>query len=327
MCIYPRLIKNPKYKENKKNGGVIPPMIDKRVGLIPIGCGECIDCKKKKAREWQYRIIEDIKTNKNGKFITLTFSNKSIKELSEEIDEKHKGYNRDNAIATIAVRRWLERWRKKHKKSVRHWLVTELGGNGTENIHLHGIVWTDEDDEEIRRTWQYGYVWTGKRQNEQKVNYVNERTAAYITKYMTKKDLKHKYYKAIVLTSAGIGRNYTDNKKKNDMSKDHYRTSTGNKTALNIYWRNKLYEEEEREKLWIKKLDENKRYIGKQVYDADDYEGIMSALKRRRELNKELGYNDGSIDWKEKEYEENLRELNNKKRGLAGAWGYGKKQA
>lgn len=269
--------------------------------------------------------MEDVKRNTNGKFVTLTFSNESIKELGEAVGEV-KGYMRDNAIATIAVRRFCERWRKKYKKSVRHWLVTELGHNGTENIHLHGIVWTDKV-EEIKEIWKYGYVWSGKMVNEQKINYVNEKTAAYITKYMTKVDLKHKYYKSIVLSSKGIGSGYTNSVKKGDLEKDHYRTSTGNKVALNIYWRNKLYTEEEREKLWIEKIDKNERWIGKQKYKGDDYEGILQALKRARELNKELGYNDDSINWKEKQYEENMRELNYKKRGLAGAWGYGKKQA
>ena len=31
MCLYPTLIKNPKYKPNKKNGGQVPPVLDKRV--------------------------------------------------------------------------------------------------------------------------------------------------------------------------------------------------------------------------------------------------------------------------------------------------------
>ena len=34
MCLYPRLIKNPKYKENKKNGGVIPAFLDERVFIV-----------------------------------------------------------------------------------------------------------------------------------------------------------------------------------------------------------------------------------------------------------------------------------------------------
>ena len=186
MCLYPSLIRNKKYTPNQKNGGIvdysgfIKGEKDRRVLTVPVGCGECMECRKQKAQEWQTRMLEDVRHNKNGKFITLTFSNKKIKEYAEKVTYKEKkvrngikkswkdkngklrvrynyitvkkeivlkGYETDNAIATLAVREWLEKWRKKFGKSLRHWLVTELGHRGTENIHLHGIVWTDENTE------------------------------------------------------------------------------------------------------------------------------------------------------------------------------------
>src|SRR6478736_4871283 len=81
---------NPKNKENAKNGGNIPAVTDQRLKLVPIGCGNCIECRKKQAREWQVRLQEDIKEYQNGKFITLTFSNRSIKELYIEIKGRAK---------------------------------------------------------------------------------------------------------------------------------------------------------------------------------------------------------------------------------------------
>jgi hypothetical protein len=39
MCLYPKLIKNRKYVANKKNGGNIPVPSDKRVLMVPVGCG------------------------------------------------------------------------------------------------------------------------------------------------------------------------------------------------------------------------------------------------------------------------------------------------
>ena len=108
-----------------------------------------------KAKEWQVRLLEDVRHNTNGKFITLTFSNEYYTEIAREIQEKTtwniKGYNLDNAIAKLAVKRFLGRWRKEFKRSVKHWLVTEIGQNNTENIHLHGILWTDENEEKIQQ--------------------------------------------------------------------------------------------------------------------------------------------------------------------------------
>ena len=120
MCLYPILIKNKKYTANKKNGGVIPAVTDERVLYVPVGCGKCMECLKKKAREWQIRLTEEIKENKNGKFVTLTFSNESLKEISKTLKYKKNDKRKkdiDNEIARIAVRRFLERWRKKYKKS------------------------------------------------------------------------------------------------------------------------------------------------------------------------------------------------------------------
>ena len=158
MCLYPRLMPNPKYKANQKNGGIIPQYKDERTLIVPIGCGKCIECKKQKAREWQIRLTEDVKYKTNGVFVTLTFNNKTIRTLDKEIDKKIQGYERDNQIAIIAVKRFRERWRKRTGKSPRHWLITELGHQGTQRIHLHGIIWTDER-EYIEKQWGYGYVW------------------------------------------------------------------------------------------------------------------------------------------------------------------------
>ena len=149
MCLYPKLIKNRKYIANKKNEGDIPPLPlrnfngklipDERVLWIPIGCQKCMECRKKKAREWQVRLLEEVAYNNKALFVTLTFSNESIAKIGNELDGKLTGYERDNEIAKIAVRRFLGNWRKHTKKSVKHWLITELGHNGTENIHLHGL--------------------------------------------------------------------------------------------------------------------------------------------------------------------------------------------
>ena len=115
MCLYPKLIKNRKYVANKKNGGNVPIPTDQRVLQVPVGCGNCMECRKQKARAWSIRLQEEIRTDKTGKFVTLTFSNESIYELNEEV-KGIEGYARDNEIAKLGVRRFLERWRKKHKK-------------------------------------------------------------------------------------------------------------------------------------------------------------------------------------------------------------------
>ena len=183
---------------------------------------------------------EEIRENTNGKFITLTFNEEALKKLMTEKKD-------ENEIATLAMRRFLERWRKKYKKSVRHWFVTELGHENTERIHLHGIIWTDESKGIIEDLWQYGIIWIGK--------WVNEQTINYIIKYIYKQDRDHPNYIAKVLTSPGIGASYINkaNAEKNSYNgtktKETYTFRNGTQASLPIYYRNKLYNEEEREQL------------------------------------------------------------------------------
>ena len=220
---------HPKYKANKKNNGNIPELKDERLRLVAIGCGNCEQCRKMKAREWQVRLQEEIKNKINKHFVTLTFSDESIKTLSTEI-----GDNEANDIASLAVRRFTERWRKKYKKAPRHWLITELGhptkqgkGRSTERLHIHGIILEKTNIEELTKIWGYGWVHIGYSCDAQTIN--------YCIKYITKVDTDHKGYKAKIFASKGLGKEYikTSNKKGNEYKKNNtnetYRLSNGGK--------------------------------------------------------------------------------------------------
>lgn len=271
-----------------------------------------MECMKQKKRDWMIRLMEDIKLNKNAKFITLTFNNESITKLYNEI--KLTGYALDNRTATLAVHRFRERWRKQFKKSIRHFLVTELGHNGTENIHLHGFIWTNEEPDTVRKLWSYGFIFP--RYNTWKDNWVSDETINYITKYITKQDLQHKEYTPKILSSPGIGKCYTNsynfqtNKFNNEQTKEHYTTRTGHKMALPIYWRNKAYTDHEREQLWINKLNKQERFVnGLKIDISKGEQEYWEAVKYARRTSTELGYSDPRIDYDQKEYEHKLREI------------------
>ncbi|AYQ58127.1 putative VP4 [Microviridae sp.] len=300
MCLYPKLIINKKYTPNKKNGGKVPPISDIRTMYVPVGCGRCLECKKQKKREWQVRLLEDIKEFKNAKFITLTFRDEEIIKLKEEVINASE-YDTQNEIATLAVRRFLERWRKKFKKSIRHWLVTELGHTGTERIHLHGILYTDIEKDEIEKIWKYGYIWVG--------NYVNNRTINYIVKYINKVDTLHKGYNSKILCSPGIGRYYLKRSDKNrnkfngTNTIEYYRTNDGSKLNLPTYYRNHLYTEEEREKLWLHKLDKEERYVlGQKISIKNGEDDYYKLLKIARMDNIKLGYGNDKKNFDEEQY-------------------------
>lgn len=326
MCLYPKLIKNPRYKPNKKNNFSPPPiaeydeagnfvkyLIDPRTLYVPVGCGNCIECMKQKARQWQVRLNEEQKNYTHIYCYTLTFSCEELEKLCKEINVKEC-----NAVVTKAMRRFLERWRKTHKKSLRHWFVTELGHENTERIHLHGIIFSNESisKDKIQSYWKYGNVKLGE--------WYGLRTINYLIKYVHQIDTDHKDYKPIVLCSKGIGENYTNRwlvKQIHEFGKnvtEFYRLTNGCKINLPIYYRNKLWTEKQREQLWIRKLDQAKRYVmGIEIRNVDTEEGeqrYFNILKTAQETNKKLGFGDDSKEWQKRDYNVTLKMLNKAKK-------------
>lgn len=308
MCLYPRFIKNTRYRVAKGKydfGSVTDP----RTKYVPIGCGNCIECRQQKARGWQTRLHEELKRNKYAYFVTLTFSNESLKELMKKME-----CGETNAVACQAVRYFLERWRKKYKKSLRHWLITELGHENTERIHIHGIIFNDFpiDNDELSKIWKYGRTDTGKYCNGQSIN--------YIVKYVTKIDNDHKNFQPQIMCSAGIGSNYINDFTKHAHryegkdTKEYYTLNNGNKISLPIYYRNKLWSDEERQKLWLNRLDQNKRYIrGIEIDVSKNEDTYYSVLKEQQKNNIELGYGSTAKEWEKEEYNITLKMLRNAK--------------
>lgn len=290
MCLYTKMVKNPKYLPNKQNKGIAPICDDERKKYVPVKCGNCIECRKQKQREWQIRLSNEIKHDKTGKFVTLTFSEEALNKL--------QGNNlmEANELAKKAVRFFLERWRKKYGKSIKHWLITELGHNGTERIHLHGILFTDKTNEEIEERWGYGWVFVGHT--------MNMRTINYIIKYITKQDIDHKEFNGRILTTPGIGKKFLEssdakiNKYKKEGTINYLKLPNGVKTSIPTYYRNKLYSDEEREAMWIESLEKDEAYVlGQKIKNISSEEGekeLWNAIKYARKRSKEAGFGTGN---------------------------------
>ena len=147
-------------------------------------------------------------------------------------------------------------------------------------------------------------------------DYVNAKTINYIVKYVTKIDEQHKGFQGNILTSPGIGKQYTNswnakqNKYEKGNTKDYYKLPNGEKTQLPIYYRNKIYTEEEREELWIELINKNIRYVRGEKINIATKEGkqeYWEALQYQQKKNIELGY--GNRDWIKKDYENSLKNI------------------
>lgn len=326
MCLYPHRILNQKYLPNAKNDGLppAPPRaedgeVDGRVLYVDVPCGNCIECRKKKAREWQVRLNEEIKVHKYNYFVTLTFSNQSLRELMDKYNLKEC-----NAVAGKAVRHCHELWRKYNKKQLKHWYITELGHQNTERIHLHGLIFSDEpleftpseqDHMFYWKYWRYGHVYVG--------DYVSNRTINYIVKYVTKLDSDHQQFKAEIFCSPGIGKVYTESdvfrlhKYRPRNTLDFYRLNNGSRVAQPTYYRNKNYDEDERELLWRETMDKGNRSVLGVEYDCQLPEKIYrEIIQKAQEVSKSLGYGDRSKNYLKRDYNITYRMLRRAERDL-----------
>lgn len=186
MCLYPKLIKNKRYCKTKKNKGVVPPCPDERLRYVTAACGKCFECMKQKGIAWQIRLSEEIRQDPKAIFVTLTINDESWKKIKNTYVQLS-----DEDCIKKMVRLFLERVRKKTKKSLKHWLTTERGKNNTERYHLHGLIWGDNSGMLTKDLWQYGFIYVGQ--------FVSECTTRYITKYITKTDEKHKDFIPTIL--------------------------------------------------------------------------------------------------------------------------------
>ena len=160
-------------------------------------------------------------------------------------------------------------------------------------------------------------IWDSERKN----GWVNEQTINYITKYVTKIDEKHKYYKSIILTSPGIGKQYMQrpdadrNKYNGTKTKQTYKNRQGFELALPKYYRNQIYSESERENLWREMLDKEERYVmGRKIDVSKNEKEYIAVREEARELNRRSGYGTNEVDAEEKMYERIHREMVQNKR-------------
>lgn len=237
---------------------------------------------------------------KDAHFVTMTYSDESLSKFEQE---------EALSMASRSIELFRKRWCKKYKCGIKHFLICELGGNNSQRMHLHGILWTEKSKEEVEKVWGYGFVDYGE--------FVNEKTVNYIVKYIFKIDEKHPDFITKVWTSKGIGQGYAEsegkcfNKFRGISTRDYFRMPSGLKVALPIYIRNKIFDENQREELWMQKLDQKKRYVCGEKIDISDKRGMQlyfKCLKYHQERTEALGYS--SDVWIKKSYRKSLEKLN-----------------
>lgn len=258
-CPRPRRIVNPRYKgldaeslhrlSERLYGVGFPPNY-----WIKIPCGNCLDCQKRKFRDYRMRLLYELQQYPNSIFITLTFDNPSLSRFA------------DNPNKSITL--FLDRIRKKYGHQVRHWIVAEYGKKRG-RLHYHGILFNiDIGNDELFNFWKYGNTFVG---------YANEATAKYIVKYLTKQDTKG-ILPPRVISSKGIGSSWLDTSECHILQKS---LSTilycnGRPISLPRYYIEKMFTEREREIIsyyyYMETPPQTEFFINGRSFDYKQYE-------------------------------------------------------
>lgn len=305
MCLYTKYILNPKYLPNKNNDYNPPVCTDERLRYVPASCGICIECRKEKKRNWCIRLNEEMKNaTVPATFVTFTFSDYWLNSIYEKLAiKKNPSYEELNQTCYYALRHFMELFRKNNNgKYPKYWFITELGED-FERIHMHGILWGDAS---LLKLWKYGYWYKG--------DYVNEKTINYITKYMLKIPEKNPEFIGKVMASKGIGAGYwkSYNAKRNRYvsrgTNENYKLSNGTEIPLPQYYRNYIYTDEEKEKLWIEKQERGYRYIGGEKVMMDDEETWANLTKYYQNISETIWKID-PIKWEKEKQKKRLAKM------------------
>lgn len=246
-CISPIKIRDPKSDDND--------------AWIEVPCSKCAFCLQRRQSDWIIRIKNELKDSNNAIFLTLTYDEQTIPISSEGQYELNK---KD-------LQNFWKRLRKNFKQKIRYYAVGEYGTN-TDRPHYHAIVFNLSTDcvDVIDRAWNNGFI---------KVGTVTDDSIAYVTKYLINLDLVDFQFRQrpFACMSLGIGKNFID-KAGHHMKKNltTHVIDKGYKKPIPRYYRDKIYDKDEREIIAYEnsnaaKFDYDKKYnaLVKKGYDAD----------------------------------------------------------
>lgn len=199
---------------------------------IPVPCGKCPNCYKKRIDHWVLRLVNEEKVSMSSTFVTLTYSEEALP-------------INDSGVPTLFkpdVQKFFKRLRKKHSSKIKYYLCGEYGTK-TKRPHYHALIFNARNDL-IDETWDYGDTHHGD---------VTKDSIAYTLKYMQKSNKKFTDKQSeFSLMSKGLGLGYL----KDNMIKYHkenmipYATLEGGaKISLPRYYKDRIFTESEKMKL------------------------------------------------------------------------------
>lgn len=233
-CYFPFKVDNPHYGTDENQ----PPK-------LPANCGKCPYCLQRRASNWVFRCIQELKVSRTAYFITLTYEHPPITK---------------NGFMTLCKKdfqNFMKRLRKLYPlpdpndrtTQIKYYAVGEYGTR-TQRPHYHAILF-NADADKVVQAWKGTYGETVNGLTDFKP--VNENTTQYTAKYINKIG-KIPLFEAddrvpeFQLFSKGLGINYLTEATIAFHQADPkrlYVTQSGFKKALPRYFKDKIFTDED----------------------------------------------------------------------------------
>lgn len=249
-----------------------PTPADGRGLKLPVPCGRCPLCKRRRVNEWVFRLEQEEKRSDSAWFLTLTYDQQTVPLTS----------NNMMTLRKKDLQNYWKRLRKLNPQSkIKYYAVGEYGST-TRRPHYHAIVFNCSE-QSLVDAWSLdgisiGHVHIGK---------VTGASIAYTIKYIDKdsviplhaNDFRQKEFSAM---SKRLGDNYINQKTeayhKADYSRNYLTRPGGIRVPMPRYYRNKMFDDKEKRKQVahiqqaVKKSREELKAHYEKVYGSNNVE-------------------------------------------------------
>lgn len=225
-CLTPYSTVNPNY-----------PVYSSRKS-IAVPCGKCPPCRKRRAAQWSFRLMQFEKRAANAAFLTLTYDN----------DHVPLSVNNLMTLVPAHLQAFWKRVRKDNLQKLKYYAVGEYGGR-TQRPHYHAIVFNFDSIDLFQKHWHFGFVDHGSCQGP---------SIQYVTNYVDKPRVVPAFARddrvpEFSRMSKFLGVEYLSDAMiawhKADLRRSFVVMPDGYRVPLPRYFKEKIYSEEERRKI------------------------------------------------------------------------------
>lgn len=237
-------------------------------GTLPAPCGGCEGCRKQRAADWSFRLLEEMKNHQLSLFATLTYSDENVRASPSGVLSLNK---KD-------LQNFFKRLRKRSYSKIKYYACGEYGSR-TFRPHYHAIIFGATANA-VANAWEAGHSDFGE---------VNIKTIQYVTGYIIKPktvgfnpdDDRQREFSHM---SRGLGLSHLT------PEMIEYYEKTGNsfvvvdqaKQRLPRYYRDKIFTEAERDAINAKAQIKQEKILDKKLRE---YSGDFTAMERDRVSN------------------------------------------